>query len=62
MPYDGRLLFGVTVMMAGGRGGRMVRAATALTLSPSGVGRAVARLEARVGIRLLNRPARRHER
>jgi DNA-binding transcriptional LysR family regulator len=36
----------------------MVRAAEALALTPSGVGRAIARLEARVGVRLLERTTR----
>jgi DNA-binding transcriptional LysR family regulator len=58
MPYDGRLLSGVTVLMAVVEAGTMVRAAEALNLSPSGVGRAVARLEARVGVRLLDRTTR----
>jgi DNA-binding transcriptional LysR family regulator len=58
MPYDSRLLSGVTVLMAVVEAGSMVRAAEALGLSPSGVGRAVARLEARVGVRLLDRTTR----
>jgi len=58
MPYDARLLSGVTVLMAVVEAGTMVRAAEALGLSPSGVGRAIARLEARVGIRLLERTTR----
>ena len=58
MPYDGRLLSGLTVLMAVVEAGSMARAAEALGLSSSGVGRAVARLEARVGIRLLERTTR----
>lgn len=58
MPFDGRLLAGVTVLMAVVEAGTMVRAAQALGLSPSGVGRAIARLEARVGVRLLDRTTR----
>ncbi|WP_237480659.1 LysR family transcriptional regulator [Lichenibacterium dinghuense] len=58
MPYDGRLLSGVTVLMAVVEAGSMSRAAEALGLSSSGVGRAVARLEARVGVRLLERTTR----
>jgi DNA-binding transcriptional LysR family regulator len=58
MPYDGRLLSGVTVLMAVVEAGSMARAADALGLSSSGVGRAVARLEARVGVRLLERTTR----
>jgi DNA-binding transcriptional LysR family regulator len=38
--------------------GNFVRAAEALGLTPSGVSRAVARLEARVGVRLLDRTPR----
>jgi DNA-binding transcriptional LysR family regulator len=58
MPYDGRLLSGVTVLMAVVEAGSMARAADALGLSSSGVGRAVARLETRVGVRLLERTTR----
>jgi DNA-binding transcriptional LysR family regulator len=58
MPYDGRLLSGVTVLMAVVEAGSMARAAQALGLTSSGVGRAVARLEARVGVRLLERTTR----
>jgi DNA-binding transcriptional LysR family regulator len=58
MTYDGRLLSGVTVLMAVVEAGSMTRAADALGLTPSGVGRAIARLEARVGVRLLERTTR----
>jgi DNA-binding transcriptional LysR family regulator len=58
MAYDGRLLTGVTVLMAVVDAGSMTRAAEALGLTPSGVGRAVQRLEARVGVRLLDRTTR----
>lgn len=58
MTYDGRLLSGVTVLMAVVEAGSMTRAAQALGLTSSGVGRAVARLEARVGVRLLERTTR----
>jgi DNA-binding transcriptional LysR family regulator len=58
VPYDGRLLAGVTVLMAVVEAGAIVRAAEALGLSPSGVSRAVSRLEARVGVRLLDRTTR----
>jgi DNA-binding transcriptional LysR family regulator len=58
MPYDGRLLAGVTVLMAVVEAGTIVRASEALGLSPSGVSRAVSRLEARVGVRLLDRTTR----
>src|ERR1700733_13580195 len=56
MSYDGRLLSGVTVLMAVVEAGSMSRAAEALSLTPSGVGRSMARLEARVGVRLPERP------
>lgn len=58
MPYDARLLSGVTVLMAVVEAGTMTRAAEALGLTQSGVGRAVQRLEARVGVRLLDRTTR----
>jgi DNA-binding transcriptional LysR family regulator len=58
MPYDGRLLSGVTVLMAVVEAGSMTRAAEALGLTQSGVGRAIQRLEARVGVRLLDRTTR----
>jgi DNA-binding transcriptional LysR family regulator len=58
MTYDGRLLAGVTALMAVVEAGSMSRAAEALGLTPSGVGRAIQRLEARVGVRLLDRTTR----
>ncbi|SFK50420.1 DNA-binding transcriptional regulator, LysR family [Sphingomonas sp. NFR04] len=58
MAYDGRLLSGVTVLMAVVEAGTMTRAAEALGLTQSGVGRAIQRLEARVGVRLLDRTTR----
>lgn len=58
MSHDARLLSGVTVLMAVVEAGSMTRAADALGLTPSGVGRAVARLEARLGVRLLDRTTR----
>jgi DNA-binding transcriptional LysR family regulator len=58
MPYDGRLLAGVSVLMAVVEAGGMARAAEAVGLTPSGVCRAIARLEARVGVRLLDRTTR----
>src|ERR1700748_449088 len=58
MPYDGRLLSGVTVLMAVVEAGTIVRAAEALGLSASGVSRALTRLETRVGVRLLDRTTR----
>ncbi|HEY0229683.1 MAG TPA: LysR family transcriptional regulator [Dokdonella sp.] len=58
MPFDGRLLSGVSVLAAVVESGNFVRAGEALSLSPSGVSRAIARLEARIGIRLLHRTTR----
>ena len=58
MPYDGRLLAGVTILMAVVEAGTMTRAAEAVGLTQSGVGRAIQRLEARVGVRLLDRTTR----
>ncbi|WP_343614761.1 LysR family transcriptional regulator [Novosphingobium sp.] len=58
MPYDTRLLSGVTVLVAVVDAGSMTRAADALGLTASGVGRAIARLEARLGVRLLERTTR----
>ncbi|MBN8902457.1 MAG: LysR family transcriptional regulator, partial [Rhodospirillales bacterium] len=58
MPFDGRLLSGVTVLAAVVEAGSMTRAAGALGLTSSGVGRAIQRLEARVGVRLLDRTTR----
>ena len=58
MAFDGRLLSGVTVLMAVVEAGTIARAAEALGLSPSGVSRALSRLEQRVGARLLARTTR----
>ena len=58
MSYDGRLVAGVTVLMAVVEDGSMTRAAGTLQLTPSGVARAIQRLEARVGARLLERTTR----
>ncbi|MGA6966169.1 MAG: LysR family transcriptional regulator, partial [Xanthobacteraceae bacterium] len=58
MTYDGRLLAGVTVLMAVVEAASMTRAADALGLTPSGVGRAIQRLEARIGVRPLDRTTR----
>ena len=55
---DTRLLSGVEVLVAVIETGSFVRAAEALGLSDSGVSRAVARLEARVGVRLFDRTPR----
>jgi DNA-binding transcriptional LysR family regulator len=55
---DDRLLSGVEVLVAVIETGSFVRAAEALGLSDSGVSRAVARVEARLGVRLLQRTTR----
>lgn len=58
MALDGKLLSGVTVLIAVVEAGTIARAAEALGLSPSGVSRALSRLEQRVGARLLARTTR----
>lgn len=58
MRFDGRLVANVGVLAAIVEGGSFARAADALGLSRSGVSRAVARLEASVGVRLLDRNTR----
>jgi DNA-binding transcriptional LysR family regulator len=58
MAFAGKLLSGVTVLIAVVEAGTIARAAEALGLSPSGVSRALARLEQRVGTRLLARTTR----
>jgi DNA-binding transcriptional LysR family regulator len=58
MSFDGKLLSGVTVLIAVVEAGTIARAAEALGLSPSGVSRALSRLEQRVGARLLARTTR----
>jgi DNA-binding transcriptional LysR family regulator len=58
MTVDSRLFSGVSVLFAVVEAGTIARAAEALGLSPSGVSRALARLEQRVGARLLARTTR----
>jgi DNA-binding transcriptional LysR family regulator len=58
MAFDGRIISNVGVLAAIVEGGSFVRAADALGLSRSGVSRALSRLEARVGVRLVNRTTR----
>jgi len=58
MSFDGRLISNVGVLAAIIEGGSFTRAADALGLSPSGVSRAVSRLEGRIGVRLLDRNTR----
>jgi DNA-binding transcriptional LysR family regulator len=58
MSFDPRLLNGAGVIAAVAEAGNFARAAETLGLTPSGVSRAVARLEARVGVRLFDRTPR----
>jgi DNA-binding transcriptional LysR family regulator len=58
MAVDGKLFSGVSVLFAVVEAGTIARAAEALGLSPSGVSRALSRLEERVGARLLARTTR----
>jgi len=58
MAFDTRLLTGIGVLAAVTEAGNFARAAEMLGLTPSGVSRAVARLEARVGVRLFDRNPR----
>ena len=58
MSFDTRLLTGAGVLAAVTETGNFARAAEMLGLTPSGVSRAVARLELRVGVRLFNRNPR----
>src|SRR5258708_33264260 len=58
MAFDGRLLGGISVLAAVVETGNFVRAAETLGLTQSGVSRAVARLERRVGVRLFDRTPR----
>jgi DNA-binding transcriptional LysR family regulator len=58
MAFDGRVISNIGVLAAIVEGGSFARASEALGLSRSGVSRAVTRLEARVGVRLLDRTTR----
>lgn len=58
MTFDGRMISNVGVLAAIIEGGSFARAADALGLSPSGVSRAISRLEGRIGVRLLDRNTR----
>jgi DNA-binding transcriptional LysR family regulator len=58
MAIDGNLFSGASVLFAVVEAGTIARAAEALGLSPSGVSRALSRLEQRVGVRLLARTTR----
>jgi DNA-binding transcriptional LysR family regulator len=58
MPLDGRLVNGVSVLAAVAEAGSFVRAAETLGITQPAVSRAIARLEARIGVRLLDRTTR----
>jgi DNA-binding transcriptional LysR family regulator len=58
MTFGSKLLSGLTVFIAVVEAVTIARAAEALALSPSGVSRALSRLEQRVGARLLARTTR----
>jgi DNA-binding transcriptional LysR family regulator len=58
MELDGRLLAGLSVLVAVVESGSFTRGAELLGLSTSGVSRAVTRLEERIGVRLLDRSTR----
>jgi DNA-binding transcriptional LysR family regulator len=58
MAFDGRILNGIGVLAAVVETKSFVRASKALGLTPSGVSRAIGRLEERLGVRLLQRTAR----
>src|SRR5580700_4755140 len=56
--FDRRILDGIGVLAAVVETKSFVRASKGLGLTPSGVSRAIARLEERLGVRLLQRTAR----
>jgi DNA-binding transcriptional LysR family regulator len=58
MTFDGRMLSGVGVLAAVVEAGSFVRAGETLGITQSGVSRGIARLEAQVGVRLLDRTTR----
>ena len=58
MELDGRLLAGLSILVAVVEGRSFTRAAETVGLSASGVSRAVSRLEERIGVRLLDRSTR----
>lgn len=58
MAFDSRLLSGIQVLVAAVEAGSFVRAGASLGITQSGVSRAIARLEQRVGVRLFDRTAR----
>ena len=58
MSFDGRILSGVSVLAAVVEGGSFVKGAELIGITDSGVSRAIGRLEARLGVRLLDRTTR----
>jgi DNA-binding transcriptional LysR family regulator len=58
MPFDGRILAGVSVLAAVVEAGSFVKAASLIGIGDSGVSRAISRLETRLGVRLLDRTTR----
>src|ERR1700743_1837168 len=58
MTFDGRILSGISVLAAVVEGGSFVRAAELIGITDSGVSRSIARLEARLRVRLLDRTTR----
>jgi DNA-binding transcriptional LysR family regulator len=58
VPFDARLLSGVSILSAVVEAGSFVRAAELLNMTASGVSHGIARLEARVGARLFHRTTR----
>jgi DNA-binding transcriptional LysR family regulator len=58
MGFEGRYLSGIGVLAAVVESGSFVRAGEALGLTQPGVSRAIARLEERIGVRLLDRTTR----
>ncbi|HUN43009.1 MAG TPA: LysR substrate-binding domain-containing protein, partial [Acetobacteraceae bacterium] len=58
MPFDGRILSGVSVLAAIVEGGSFVKAAELIGITDSGVSRAISRLETRLNVRLLDRTTR----
>jgi DNA-binding transcriptional LysR family regulator len=58
MPFDGKVLPGVSVLAAVVEGGSFVKAAELIGITDSGVSRAIGRLESRLKVRLLDRTTR----
>ncbi|WP_413459393.1 LysR family transcriptional regulator [Herbaspirillum huttiense] len=58
MQFDGALMAELTILAAVAEGKSFTRAAAALDLSPSGVSKAISRLERRLGVRLVERTTR----